>query len=144
MWYRWLTASVLFPYYSQTVQVYKLSYSCSWLINKNILIPCREETVYRKTDGFFNLVVCFFFSDLCAGLIGGLGVTPSGNIGANGVAIFESVSLVTHKGRSVITVSAWESKLFHAIQCGWHLSNKDLPRTLFYCEDTPALPWETG
>uniref|UniRef100_A0A2K6KP62 Isocitrate dehydrogenase [NAD] subunit alpha, mitochondrial n=1 Tax=Rhinopithecus bieti TaxID=61621 RepID=A0A2K6KP62_RHIBE len=30
-------------------------------------------------------------SDLCAGLIGGLGVTPSGNIGANGVAIFESI-----------------------------------------------------
>jgi len=30
-------------------------------------------------------------SDLCAGLIGGLGVTPSGNIGAGGVAIFESV-----------------------------------------------------
>lgn len=37
-------------------------------------------------------------SDLCAGLIGGLGVTPSGNIGANGVAIFESVStLLTPK-----------------------------------------------
>ncbi|XP_014665150.1 PREDICTED: isocitrate dehydrogenase [NAD] subunit alpha, mitochondrial-like [Priapulus caudatus] len=30
-------------------------------------------------------------SDLCAGLIGGLGVTPSGNIGAAGAAIFESV-----------------------------------------------------
>ncbi|XP_013413294.1 isocitrate dehydrogenase [NAD] subunit alpha, mitochondrial [Lingula anatina] len=30
-------------------------------------------------------------SDLCAGLIGGLGVTPSGNIGENGAAIFESV-----------------------------------------------------
>uniref|UniRef100_UPI00358E3E99 isocitrate dehydrogenase [NAD] subunit alpha, mitochondrial n=1 Tax=Myxine glutinosa TaxID=7769 RepID=UPI00358E3E99 len=30
-------------------------------------------------------------SDLCAGLVGGLGVTPSGNIGANGLAIFESV-----------------------------------------------------
>merc|ERR1712050_62162 len=30
-------------------------------------------------------------SDLCAGLIGGLGVTPSGNIGADGVALFESV-----------------------------------------------------
>ncbi|XP_054632851.1 isocitrate dehydrogenase [NAD] subunit alpha, mitochondrial isoform X3 [Dunckerocampus dactyliophorus] len=30
-------------------------------------------------------------SDLCAGLIGGLGVTPSGNIGVDGVAIFESV-----------------------------------------------------
>lgn len=35
-----------------------------------------------------------FCSDLCAGLIGGLGVTPSGNIGAEGVAIFESVSAV--------------------------------------------------
>lgn len=31
-------------------------------------------------------------SDLCAGLIGGLGLTPSGNIGADGVAIFEAVS----------------------------------------------------
>eukprot|EP01137_Pigoraptor_chileana_P031857 Opistho-2@20345 len=30
-------------------------------------------------------------SDLCAGLIGGLGLTPSGNIGENGVAVFESV-----------------------------------------------------
>jgi isocitrate dehydrogenase (NAD+) len=30
-------------------------------------------------------------SDLCAGLIGGLGVTPSGNIGADNLAIFESV-----------------------------------------------------
>jgi isocitrate dehydrogenase (NAD+) len=29
-------------------------------------------------------------SDLCAGLIGGLGLTPSGNIG-QGAAIFESV-----------------------------------------------------
>jgi isocitrate dehydrogenase (NAD+) len=30
-------------------------------------------------------------SDLCAGLVGGLGVTPSGNIGHDGVAIFEAV-----------------------------------------------------
>ena len=30
-------------------------------------------------------------SDLCAGLVGGLGVTPSGNIGAGGSAIFEAV-----------------------------------------------------
>ena len=29
-------------------------------------------------------------SDLCAGLVGGLGLTPSGNIGLNG-ALFESV-----------------------------------------------------
>lgn len=39
------------------------------------------------------MLSCCCLSDLCAGLIGGLGVTPSGNIGANGVAIFESVSL---------------------------------------------------
>ncbi len=30
------------------------------------------------------------FSDLCAGLIGGLGLTPSGNIGEH-ASIFESV-----------------------------------------------------
>ncbi len=30
-------------------------------------------------------------SDLCAGFIGGLGLTPSANIGENGGAIFESV-----------------------------------------------------
>jgi isocitrate/isopropylmalate dehydrogenase len=44
---------------------------------------------------FFYLffIYLFFFclcSDLCAGLIGGLGVTPSGNIGEDG-AVFESV-----------------------------------------------------
>lgn len=32
-------------------------------------------------------------SDLCAGLIGGLGLTPSGNVGQEG-AVFESVSIV--------------------------------------------------
>ena len=30
-------------------------------------------------------------SDLCAGLIGGLGLTPSGNIGMNGLALMEAV-----------------------------------------------------
>lgn len=33
-------------------------------------------------------------SDLCAGLVGGLGLTPSGNIGKDG-AVFESVSFPT-------------------------------------------------
>ena len=32
-------------------------------------------------------------SDLCAGLVGGLGLTPSGNIGRDGVALFEAVSI---------------------------------------------------
>lgn len=30
-------------------------------------------------------------SDLCAGLVGGLGLTASGNMGANGIAMFEAV-----------------------------------------------------
>lgn len=32
-------------------------------------------------------------SDMCAGLVGGLGLTPSGNIGLNG-ALFESVPYI--------------------------------------------------
>lgn len=35
-------------------------------------------------------------SDMCAGLVGGLGLTPSGNMGLNG-ALFESVSLIDFK-----------------------------------------------
>ena len=30
-------------------------------------------------------------SDMCAGLIGGLGLTPSGNIGSNNMALFEGL-----------------------------------------------------
>uniref|UniRef100_A0A9J8BNR4 Isocitrate dehydrogenase [NAD] subunit alpha, mitochondrial n=1 Tax=Cyprinus carpio carpio TaxID=630221 RepID=A0A9J8BNR4_CYPCA len=48
---------------------------------------CLQENVILQVSPGFDLG----FSDLCAGLIGGLGVTPSGNIGAHGVAIFESV-----------------------------------------------------
>jgi isocitrate dehydrogenase (NAD+) len=42
-------------------------------------------------------------SDLCAGLIGGLGVTPSGNIGKDG-AIFESVITVLKSKTSLISL----------------------------------------
>lgn len=34
-------------------------------------------------------------SDMCAGLVGGLGLTPSGNIGING-ALFESVCIILY------------------------------------------------
>lgn len=46
-------------------------------------------------------------SDLCAGLVGGLGLTPSGNIGADGVAIFEAVSypLVANSSKSNTSTS---------------------------------------
>ncbi|CAB1331733.1 unnamed protein product, partial [Coregonus sp. 'balchen'] len=45
-------------------------------------------------------------SDLCAGLIGGLGVTPSGNIGANNVAIFESVAGLDMANPTALLLSA--------------------------------------
>lgn len=38
-------------------------------------------------------------SDMCAGLVGGLGLTPSGNIGING-ALFESVSNFFYKNQN--------------------------------------------
>ena len=43
-------------------------------------------------------------SDLGAGLIGGLGLTPSGNIGADGVALFESVSFRDHVDSALIHI----------------------------------------
>lgn len=39
-------------------------------------------------------------SDMCAGLVGGLGLTPSGNMGLNG-ALFESVSIAPIKFQCV-------------------------------------------
>lgn len=64
----------------------------------------------ERTCGFF------FSSDLCAGLIGGLGVTPSGNIGANGVAIFESVSLLISGLVVIIILSQLEN-----LKLPWHI-----------------------
>lgn len=52
-----------------------------------------ECHLYSARCQWFELL---FSSDLCAGLIGGLGVTPSGNIGEEG-ALFESVSLVFYQ-----------------------------------------------
>ena len=46
-------------------------------------------------------------SDLCAGLIGGLGVTPSGNVGLGG-AIFESVSAGGGEGGGGRRVGHWD------------------------------------
>lgn len=48
----------------------------------------------ERNSGFYLecvLSIVFTCSDLCAGLVGGLGVTPSGNIGFDGAAVFESV-----------------------------------------------------
>lgn len=42
-------------------------------------------------------------SDMCAGLVGGLGLTPSGNMGLNG-ALFESVSILIYYSRTNIKI----------------------------------------
>lgn len=42
-------------------------------------------------------------SDMCAGLVGGLGLTPSGNIGLNG-ALFESVSTINLLTKCYLTI----------------------------------------
>ena len=67
-------------------------------------IKIRELTLDRacfqivKEPGLFSDSVLLMpnlygdiLSDLCAGLIGGLGLTPSANVGSDGAAIFEAV-----------------------------------------------------
>jgi isocitrate dehydrogenase (NAD+) len=48
-------------------------------------------------------------SDMCAGLVGGLGLTPSGNIGLNG-ALFESVGLNQSDSKCLVTASVSGSR----------------------------------
>lgn len=48
-------------------------------------------------------------SDMCAGLVGGLGLTPSGNIGLNG-ALFESVGLNQSDSKYLVTASVSGSR----------------------------------
>lgn len=62
-----------------------------------ILVKCLIFSQLVKHPSSFDVLVMpnlygDILSDLCAGLVGGLGLTPSGNIGADGVAIFEAVS----------------------------------------------------
>lgn len=100
---------------SKTLIFLKITYmvqNCVQLIKMHQLTLClpffaevsnatiSRQKLYLKTClnrvGFYvqwlTVACVLILSDLCAGLIGGLGVTPSGNIGADGVAIFESVS----------------------------------------------------
>ena len=55
-----------------------------------MLISSGPQNECYNEVALYYYICCFFDSDLCAGLVGGLGVTPSGNIGEHG-AIFESV-----------------------------------------------------
>lgn len=59
-------------------------------LDKACLQITRNPGYYGNTVMVMPNLYGDIMSDLCAGLIGGLGLTPSGNIGKNG-AIFESV-----------------------------------------------------
>ena len=61
----------------------------------------------------YDVLVCpnlygDIISDLCAGIVGGLGVAPGGNIGDEGVAIFEAThgSAPKYKGQNKVNPSA--------------------------------------
>lgn len=68
-----------------------LQYQQQSLLSRSLYI-----TIYRNICGHMYSIQWnhFTFSDLGAGLIGGLGLTPSGNIGEDGAAIFESVNTI--------------------------------------------------
>lgn len=59
-------------------------------LDKACLQIVQDPRVFSKTVMVMPNLYGDIISDLCAGLIGGLGLTPSGNIGRDG-AIFESV-----------------------------------------------------
>ena len=75
---------------ARTTATERVIHYCTW----------RPSALTARPHGqvFVQQCICYLClecSDLCAGLIGGLGVTPSGNIGETG-AIFESVSTSGH------------------------------------------------
>ncbi|CBY19253.1 unnamed protein product [Oikopleura dioica] len=83
-------------------------------------------------------------SDLGAGLIGGLGLTPSGNIGADGVALFESVhgSAPDIAGQDKANPTAL---LLSAVMMLRHLNYMDIAANIeTACFDTIASGTKTG
>lgn len=83
-------------------------------------------------------------SDLGAGLIGGLGLTPSGNMGADGVALFESVhgSAPDIAGKDLANPTAL---LLSSVMMLRHLNYMDVAdRIERACFDTIASGTKTG
>merc|ERR1719240_2368364 len=83
-------------------------------------------------------------SDLGAGLIGGLGLTPSGNIGAGGVALFESVhgSAPDIAGQDLANPTAL---LLSSVMMLRHLNMMDIADQIeTACFDTIASGTKTG
>lgn len=83
-------------------------------------------------------------SDLGAGLIGGLGLTPSGNIGADGVALFESVhgSAPDIAGKDLANPTAL---LLSSVMMLRHLKYMDIAERIeTACFDTITSGTKTG
>jgi len=68
-------------------------------------------------------------SDLCAGLIGGLGVAPGANIGENGMALFEAIhgSAPKYAGQNKVNPTA---VLLSAVMMLEHIGEKDVAHKL--------------
>ncbi|KAF3605238.1 hypothetical protein DY000_02051044 [Brassica cretica] len=59
-----------------------------------LFLQCCDEVAEKYPEIEYEKVVidnCYIISDLCAGLVGGLGLTPSCNIGEDGIALAEAV-----------------------------------------------------
>lgn len=75
-------------------------------------------------------------SDLCAGLVGGLGLTPSGNIGADGVAIFEAVSCVY--SLPVVTYCGSVLGPWHSTRYCWPGQSQSHSSPVVCCDDAAS------
>jgi isocitrate dehydrogenase (NAD+) len=60
-------------------------------LDRACLQMVQDPSLFAKTVMVMPNLYGDIISDLCAGFIGGLGLTPSGNIGEDGAAVFESV-----------------------------------------------------
>jgi isocitrate dehydrogenase (NAD+) len=73
----------------------KVSRAFPEIVYEEIIVDNACQQLVMRPERFDVMVMENLYgdilSDLCAGLVGGLGVTPSANIGENGVAMFEAV-----------------------------------------------------
>ncbi len=70
----------------------------------------QQPKLFNKTVLVMPNLYGDILSDLSAGLVGGLGLTPSGNIGEDG-ALFESVSLCARSLSSCVFFRSMEQHL---------------------------------
>ncbi|RMG42614.1 MAG: NAD-dependent isocitrate dehydrogenase [Candidatus Dadabacteria bacterium] len=106
---------------------------------ENMLVDNACMQLVSRPEQFRLLVMPNLYgdilSDLCAGLIGGLGVAPSGNIG-NGVAVFEAVhgSAPDIAGKGIANPTALlRSALMMLVHLGLNSYATAIENALFEC-----------